>query len=254
MATPSFLTGKLALVTGGSGTIGRAIAKALLTSGADVILTARRVEKLEDAKEELLSGLAEPSSAKVHVLPSDVSSEESVVSLFQSIDGLKAQGVDLLVNNAGIAVPGPTEELTAADMERVLSVNVVGPFLCAREAIKRMKLAGGGRVINIASISSMAPRPNSATYTTSKYAIQGLSRSLALDARPHNIAVGAIHPGNVMSELLTPEEVAMREEAEGFMQAEDVASCVLTMASLPYSSNILDLTVMPTRQPLVGRG
>lgn len=120
--------------------------------------------------------------------------------------------------------------------------------------MKRMKEQGGGRIINIASISSMSPRPDGVTYTTSKFAIQGLSRSLALDGRPYNIAVGAIHPGNVVSELLTPEVIAEREVTEGFIAPEDVAECVLTMAKLPYSANVLDLTVIPTRQPLVGRG
>lgn len=150
--------------------------------------------------------------------------------------------------------PGPTVDLTAADMNRVLSVNVLGPFLCAREAMKRMQKAGGGRIINIGSISAYSPRPDGASYTTSKFAIQGLSQSLALDGRKHNIAVGAIHPGNVVSELLSPEVIAAREETEGFIQPEDVAGCVLTMASLPYSANVLELTVIPTKQPLVGRG
>jgi NADP-dependent 3-hydroxy acid dehydrogenase YdfG len=120
--------------------------------------------------------------------------------------------------------------------------------------MKRMKEKNGGRIINVGSISSMSPRPDGATYTTSKFAIQGLSQSLALDGRPYNIAVGCINPGNVVSELLTPEVIAEREASEGFIQPEDVAQCVLTMASLPYSANILDLTIIPTKQPLVGRG
>ena len=154
----------------------------------------------------------------------------------------------------GTMAPGPTVDLTADDMQRVLSVNVIGPFLCAREAMKRMMKKDGGRIINIGSISSSSPRPDSATYTTSKFAIQGLSQSLALDGRNYNIAVGSIHPGNVVSELLSPEVIAEREATEGFIQPEDVANCVLTMAGLPYSANVLDLTVIPTRQPFVGRG
>lgn len=75
-----------------------------------------------------------------------------------------------------------------------------------------------------------------------------------MDGRKDNIAVGSIHPGNVESELLSPEVIAEREVSEGFIQPEDVAQCVLTMASLPYSANVLDLTVIPTRQPFVGRG
>lgn len=103
----SFLTGKVALVTGGSGTIGLAIAKALLSSGANVILTARRMDKLETAKEQLLSSVSkEQGGGQVHIFSSDVSSEESVVELFQKIDSMKEMGgsVDLLVNNAGKVV------------------------------------------------------------------------------------------------------------------------------------------------------
>eukprot|EP00339_Tiarina_fusa_P010583 CAMPEP_0117030980 /NCGR_PEP_ID=MMETSP0472-20121206/22320_1 /TAXON_ID=693140 ORGANISM="Tiarina fusus, Strain LIS" /NCGR_SAMPLE_ID=MMETSP0472 /ASSEMBLY_ACC=CAM_ASM_000603 /LENGTH=253 /DNA_ID=CAMNT_0004739211 /DNA_START=7 /DNA_END=768 /DNA_ORIENTATION=- len=253
MATSSsFLVGKLALVTGGSGTIGKAIAKGLASHGASVVLTARRTEKLEQAQQALMGDVA---SADIHIIASDVSKEESVVALFEKIDQIgKGKGLDLLINNAGTMAPGPTVDLTADDMQRVLSVNVVGPFLCAREAMKRMKIAGGGRIINIGSISSSSPRPDGVTYTTSKFAMQGLSRSLALDGRRDNIAVGSIHPGNVVSELLSPEVIAEREATEGFIQPEDVANCVLTMASLPYSANVLDLTVIPTRQPFVGRG
>ena len=150
--------------------------------------------------------------------------------------------------------PGPTVDLPGADFERVLKVNVLGPFLCSREALKRMKTRGGGRIINIGSISAYSPRPDGASYTTSKFALQGLSQSLALDARKDNIAVGIIHPGNVRSELLNPAQIAEREETEGFIEPEDVAECVLTMASMPYSANILEMTVIPTKQPLVGRG
>jgi len=229
-------------------------------------------------------------TATVHAIPSDISKEESVVRLFQQIDQLVAatttptttptttetttassrggyHGVDILVNNAGInATANSLEELTAADMETVLGVNVVGAFLCAREAIKRMKQRGGGgnnnnnnddgggRIINIGSISSTSPRPNSTAYTTSKFAISGLSKSLALDCRPHGIAVGTIHPGNVVSDLLSPHEVETRGRTEGFLRPQDVARCVLTMAQLPPSANVLEMTVLPTGQPLVGRG
>ena len=260
------LASKVAIVTGGSGTIGQAIAKSLLSQGASVILTARRLERLKEVQEvlrkDLPSGGGNDESQQVHVIASDVSKEDTVVELFNKIDKLHQNNgggggkntLDLLVNNAGIMAPGPVEDLSATDMKNVLDVNVVGPFLCAREAMKRMKVAGGGRIINIASISSISPRPNGATYTTSKFAMQGLSYSLALEGREHNIAVGSIHPGNVQSDLLSPEVIAERERTEGFIQPEDVANCVLTMATLPYSANVLDLTVIPTKQPLVGRG
>merc|ERR1711971_196022 len=102
---------------------------------------------------------------------------------------------------------------------RLMGVNVTGAFLCAREAFKLMKKHGeGGRVINIGSIAAKGTRPDAVAYTTSKFAISGLTESLALDGRAHKIAVGIVHPGNVLSDLTTPEEVAQRRaQGEDFM-------------------------------------
>mmetsp|Transcript_22217 Transcript_22217/g.24755 ORF Transcript_22217/g.24755 Transcript_22217/m.24755 type:complete len:276 (-) Transcript_22217:103-930(-) len=273
----------IALITGGAGTIGIAIAKALLDNNISVFLVGRRLWKLEEAQRQLLSEGLEHNTF-VRVIPCDISNEESVVNLFHTIDQMNEYGsisnsgganssggccVDILVNNAGInAKANSIEELSASDMKDVLGVNVLGAFLCAREAIKRMKFrkdvntnadnngrgGHGGRIINVGSISSMSPRPNSIAYTTSKFALQGLTKSLSLDCRGHGIAVGIIHPGNVISELLSPEDVEVRGRTEGFISPEDVAKCVVTMASLPYTCNILELTVMPTNQPFIGRG
>ena len=256
---------RLALITGGGGTIGKAIAKAFLSQNISVILTGRRMSKLEEVQQTLLEEKLSAIDATVYAISSDISKEESVVRLFQEIDALdggsgSGTGVDILVNNAGINATADTvEELTASDMEMVLGVNVVGAFLCAREAMKQMKQkdtidGGRGRIVNIGSISAFSPRPNSTAYTTSKFAITGLSKSLALDGRQHGIAVGTIHPGNVISDLLSPEDIETRGRTEGFLRPEDVAQCVLTMVQLPYSANVLDMTVIPTSQPFIGRG
>lgn len=256
---------RIALITGGGGTIGKAIARALLGENISVVLTGRRLSKLEEVRESMLEEHGS-SPATVHAIPCDISDESNVVRLFQQIDQLeecasRGGGVDILVNNAGINVSvNSVEELTAADMEQVLGVNVVGAFLCAREAMRRMKQregtdeGGRGRIVNIGSLSAYSPRPNSTAYTTSKFAIAGLSHSLALDGRAHGIAVGTIHPGNVISELLSPEDIEVRGRTEGFIRPEDVAHCVQTMVQLPYSANVLDMTVMPTTQPFIGRG
>jgi NAD(P)-dependent dehydrogenase (short-subunit alcohol dehydrogenase family) len=271
---PFRLEGKVALITGGSGTIGLAIAKAFLSEGARIILTARRLSKLEEAKHELMAVHRKRNchrrDDRIYIIPSDISKEENVVELFTKIDTVLGTNsgksnivssnnvIDIVVNNAGINVAAQTtENLTAADMESVLGVNVIGSFLCAREAMKRMIRRGkqhGGRIINIGSISAISPRSHSAAYTTSKFALQGLTHSLALDGRVHGISVGIIHPGNVISDMLSPEVIEMRGRTEGFLRAEDVAECVLTMATLPHSSNVLEMTVIPTTQPLVGRG
>jgi len=156
----------------------------------------------------------------------------------------------VLVNAAGVAINGPTTQLSASDFRRVLDVNVVGAFLVSREAFRHKT----PRVINVGSISARAPRPDSAAYTASKFALDGLTRSLALDGRALGIAVSVVHPGNVASELLSPEEFAWRKDREGLCSADDVAACVVLMAGAPDGTNVLEVTVMPTTQPLVGRG
>jgi NAD(P)-dependent dehydrogenase (short-subunit alcohol dehydrogenase family) len=233
------------------GEIGKAIAKGLLSQGAAVVLTARRTTRLQQAKMDLLSAITSLPHERIFIPQCDISKEDETLALFAEID--KHYGrIDIVVNNAGANVAKPILDLTAADFEMVWNVNVVGAFLCSREAMKRMK--DGGRIINIGSISATSPRPNSTAYTTSKFALKGLTQSLALDCREMGIAVGIIHPGNVASELLSPEDVEIRGKTEGFLHADDVANCVVTMATLPYSANVLELTVIPTTQPLVGRG
>jgi len=247
-----FLKDKTAIITGGSGTIGQAIAKCLLVAGCNVFITGRNQQRLDAAAADLTSDDA--NHGEVQTFKGDVLNERDVAALFDAVE--KAYGVcDLLVNNAGTAIPGATTELSVEDFNKVMQVNVTGPFICAREAIRRMKARGkGGRIVNIGSISAQSPRPNGAPYTASKFALLGLSHSLALDCRDFDISVGIIHPGNVMSGLLTPEIIAEREKSEGFMNPEDVACCVLAMSSLPYHASVLEMTVMPTRQPLIGRG
>lgn len=253
MSFSSFLCNKVALITGGSGTIGEAIASKLVGEGATVILVGRTIEKLEKARSHILTNLKVPED-KVTIYSCDVTEEKSVIATFNELDQQFDGGIDLLINNAGVAVNGDTTNIAGPDFARALNVNVLGPFLCSREALKRMKVKQGGRIINVGSISAISPRPNSAPYTTSKFAIMGLTQSLALDARSHNVAVGMINPGNVFSAIMSADEASRREKMEGFLRAEDVADCVLTMARLPYSANVLEMTVIPTRQPLVGRG
>lgn len=247
-----FLNGKVAVVTGGSGTIGKAIAKGLLISGCNVFITGRNQQRLEEAIAEITSDDA--NHGEVKIFQGDVCNDKDVSNLFDAV--IEAFGrVDLLVNNAGTGAKDKTVDLETAEFDRVMRVNVTGPFICAREAMKRMIPAkNGGRIINIGSISAISPRPNSAPYTASKFALLGLSHSLSLDCREHGIGVGVIHPGNVISGILDAEEIKRRSASEGFMNAEDVANCVLAMSSLPYHSNVLEMTVTPTMQPLIGRG
>jgi len=251
----SILKGQIAVVTGGSGTIGKAITKRLLKLGSNVYITGRNKDRLEGVVNEINS---EAYCGKIFSYAGDVTDEKSVADLFDTIEAShpeNSNGCQLLVNNAGInAKTGQPEDLSVKEFSHVMDVNVLGPFLCSREAIKRMKSKNtSGRIINIGSISAISPRPVSAPYTTSKFALLGLTQSLHIDAREFNIAVGIIHPGNVMSSMITPQ---MEKERgfEGFMDVDDLAGCVSQMASLPHSTNVFEMTVMPNKQPLVGRG
>ena len=144
---------------------------------------------------------------------------------------------------------------------RVVDSNLTGSFLCAQQAFKMMKKQqpGGGRIINNGSISATSPRPNSAPYTATKHAITGLTKSLSLDGRAHNIACGQIDIGNALTEM-TAVMTSGVPQADGSiapeptMQVEDVARSVVFMAQLPLSANVQFMTVMATAMPLVGRG
>jgi NAD(P)-dependent dehydrogenase (short-subunit alcohol dehydrogenase family) len=153
------------------------------------------------------------------------------------------------------------EDLTFEQWSAVVSVNLTGAFLCAQRAMKMMKsqTPRGGRIINNGSISATTPRPNSAPYTSTKHAITGLTKSIALDGRHFDIACGQIDIGNAATEM-TERMSAGILQANGTVAVEPrmdvghVADAVLYMANLPLESNVLTMTVMATKMPLVGRG
>lgn len=159
--------------------------------------------------------------------------------------------LDLLVNNAGVFDGGPLDELTLESWEKVMAVNLRGPFLCTREALRIMKPQRNGRIINIGSISAQRVRPNSAPYSTSKFGLTGLTHVTALEGRSFGITCGIIHPGNTAVETLANVQ---RRQAEPVMQIEDWAQAAVTMAALPPHVNLLEAIVLPLEQPYLGRG
>jgi NAD(P)-dependent dehydrogenase (short-subunit alcohol dehydrogenase family) len=143
----------------------------------------------------------------------------------------------------------------------VVDANLTGAFLCAQGAMRIMKkqTPQGGRIINNGSISASAPRPNSAPYTSTKHAITGLTKSIALDGRPFDIACGQIDIGNALTEMARRMTTGVpqadgRIAVEPMMDPAEVADAVVHMASLPLSTNILTMTIMATKMPFVGRG
>jgi NAD(P)-dependent dehydrogenase (short-subunit alcohol dehydrogenase family) len=242
----SLLAGRVALVTGASSGIGRSIAQAFAAEGATVVLAARGQERLDQVDNSIRQ-----SGATALALATDVSREEQVVALFaRTVDAFGR--LDILVNNAGTAARLPTDEMPLAVWRGVLEVNLTGAFLCSREALKIMKRQRGGRIINIGSVAAKVPRPHSAPYAASKFALEGLTRSLALDGREHGIAASILHPGNVDSEFWRGREELARRE--GLVSPDDIARIVVLMASLPPAVNLLESLVLPVPMPFLGRG
>ena len=155
----------------------------------------------------------------------------------------------------------PLEDLTLAQWQAVVDVNLTGMFLCIREAFRTMKAQDpkGGRIVNNGSISAHAPRPLSSPYTATKHGVTGLTRAAALDGRVHGIAVGQIDIGNAATEMtaLMAEGILQADGSrrpEPRMDVDDVARAVVYMASLPLSANVPQMTVMATTMPFLGRG
>ena len=247
---------KVALVTGGGSGVGKASALALARQGYVVVLSGRRREPLEAAV-DLGAGLG----LEMRAIPADVCSPSSVAALFEEISASLSR-LDLLFNNAGVsAAPVPVEDLSYEEWTRVVNTNLGGAFLCTKYAFRLMKAQRprGGRIINNGSVSAQMPRPHSVPYTASKHGVTGLTRAIALDGRPYDIACGQIDIGNASTDMSAPVAGGVLQAdgstlVEAQMDVENVARAVAYMASLPLNANALFLTVMATKMPFVGRG
>ncbi|GGU14539.1 SDR family oxidoreductase [Lentzea flava] len=241
----------VAVVTGAGSGVGRAAARTLLGAGFQVALAGRR----EDVLHETAEGFADSTL----VVPTDVSHEDSVVALFEAVVA-KWGRVDVLFNNAGTNVRAtPIEEFSLSAWEKVVGVNLTGPFLCAREAFKVMKTHGGGRIINNGSVSATVPRPHAVAYNATKHAITGLTKSLSLEGRAHNIACGQIDIGNAATEMTERMGQGVLQanfeiRPEPTFDVQHVADAVLYQAQLPLNANVQFMTVMATSMPYIGRG
>ncbi len=241
------LDGKVALITGAGRGIGRGIALAFAREGASLVLASRSREQLETVAKDA----AAVSEARVIVQPADVSDERQVTALFARVQAEFGR-LDLLVNNAGAFDGGPLDELSVEAWDRVINTNLRGPFLCTRAALRMMKPAKSGRIINIGSIASQRVRPSSAPYAASKHGLWGLTQATALEGREYGVTCGALHPGNVMVERR--QGSSKREDAEPMMTPEEVAEVALLMATLPPHVEMLEAIVLPHQQLYVGRG
>ncbi|KWX25334.1 hypothetical protein AFM11_03350 [Mycolicibacterium wolinskyi] len=238
----------VAVVTGGGSGIGRAAGLALARTGHRVVFCGRTGPKLHESVE--LAGSGEAAVI-------DVTDEAAVDVFFGGLTRL-----DVLVNSAGVfGTQQPVTGTSLAEWSATMSANVTGTFLCARAAMRLMaaQQPRGGRIINIGSVSAQVPRPHATPYTASKFAVSGLTRSLALEGRDLDIAVGQIDVGNAATTMTAGFETGSLQ-ADGTVRPEpkiDVAhvgSTIAHIAGLPLAVTVPFLTIMATRMPLLGRG
>jgi glucose 1-dehydrogenase len=198
------LKGKNVLVTGGSSGIGQAIAVRFAEHGANVAINYLTTpDEAADTEEQVHACIHKVRNHGVQdvLVQGDVSKEEDVVRMVQeTVDGLGS--IDVLVNNAGIQISRPSQDLSLADFEKVLAVNLRGAFLCAREAIKRFLEAGKpGSIVNVSSVHQLIPKPDYLGYSVSKGGMQNLTRTLALEFAGRGIRVNGIGPGATITPI-----------------------------------------------------
>ena len=240
---------KTILITGAGSGIGRATAHAFLNAGWRVGLIGRREAALRETAPEAL------------ILPCDVTDPAQVQAAFEKAAAEWGR-LDCLFNNAGQgAKAAPVDEISIEDWLNVVNVNLNGMFFCARAAFAQMRRQSpqGGRIIQNGSISAHVPRPGSAPYTATKHAVTGLTRTLGLDGRKFDIAVGQIDIGNALTQMAAPFQTGVPQadgqiKVEPTMDVAHVAEAVLSMARLPLDVNVPFMTIMARDMPYIGRG
>ena len=234
-----FLQGKVVVVTGGTKGIGRAIAAAVLASGANVGICGRNSGEVDRVAEELRK-LA-PAGARVLGTVSDVTQPDQVRSLFEVVDK-NFDGIDVLVNNAGIGVFAATADLTVEQWRQTMDTNLSGAFYCSREALRRFRARGGGYIVNISSLAGKNPFAGGAAYNASKFGLNGFSEAMMLDHRHDNVRVSYIMPGSVDTEF-----GHNRQAADWKIAPSDVAEIVVTLLRMPERTLISRVEVRPSR-------
>ncbi len=240
------LKGMTAIVSGASSGIGEAVANALAAEGMNLVIAARRADKLAAVAGEINA----KGAGNVLPVKADVTVEADVENLFaKAVEHLGH--LDLLVNVAGVAQATPIEDMPYDEWRMVLDASITSVFLTGRAAFRIFKPQNRGRIISIGSISAKAVRPDAVAYCAAKYGLDGMTRAMGLEGRDHNITCSVIHPGFVATGF-GPD--AGTEPSRNALDPKDVARMVVLAADLPDEANILDTTIVPIGQPFLGRG
>ena len=235
------LRGAVALVTGASRGIGKAIAEALAAEGARLVLSALTVRTLEETAAALRA-----KGAEVVTVAGDVGEEADAAAMVGA--AARFGRLELLVNNAGIGPKGPLEETDPATFDRVFRTNVRGPYLTMRAAIPVMRKQGGGTIVNLASLAGVNPVPNRAAYAATKWAVIGLSRSVLQEVRKSNIRVIVLEPGSTLTDF--GHDPAKMAQADKLVRPEDVADVLIGALRLPDRATVSEIEIRPTDPPV----
>jgi len=235
------LVGKIAIVTGGTKGIGRGIAEALVREGAKVCISARKANEIEEATQALNSLDLEKTIGFV----CDVRDHTQVKSFFERVTAVFS-GVDVLINNAGVGMFAPVEEMSPQDFRAILETNLFGVFYCCHEAIPIMKRRGGGYIINISSLAGANPHPRMAAYNASKFGLNGFSEALMQEVRHDDIKVSYIMPGSVNTEFGgdTPDDKNSWQ-----LQPADIARVVIDLLHHDERSLPSRIEIRPSKPP-----
>jgi NAD(P)-dependent dehydrogenase (short-subunit alcohol dehydrogenase family) len=238
------LQGKIAIVTGGTRGIGRAIVECLLEAGASVVFCSRSAEAVRRTLDELES----KAPGRVAALPCDVRDLAQVRELVQHTVRTFG-GVDILINNAGVGVFRSIYELTPEQWHEVIETNLTGAFYCSREVVGYMRQRGGGYIINISSLAGKNAFAGGAAYNASKFGLNGFSEAIMHDLRYDNIRVSYVMPGSVATEFGGREPTA--EEAWK-LKPSDVARVVLHLLEHDPASLPSCVEIRPSKPPRKG--
>jgi 3-oxoacyl-[acyl-carrier protein] reductase len=233
----AFLTGRNAVVTGGTKGIGFAIAEALSESGANVVICGRKQEGVDDAVRQLTKRAKSKVAGKV----ADVRSSTEVADLFAFADQ-ELDGLDILVNNAGLGIFRSTLQLTNEEWHTMLETNLSGVFYCSKEALGRMVKRGAGYIINIGSLAGKNAFAGAAGYNASKFALRGFTEAMMLDHRYDNVRVTHIMPGSVDTDFSTRSRDAGWKIAPG-----DLGQIVLMLLRMPERTLVSQVEVRPSK-------
>ncbi|HVB73031.1 MAG TPA: SDR family oxidoreductase [Ktedonobacteraceae bacterium] len=246
--TQGKLTGQVVLITGASSGIGLAIARSFLNEGADIVVVARRSERLQALADE-----AQKNGRRCVLVVGDVREEETARHAVQT--ALQQLGqLDILVNNAGMGRYADLIGTSAADYDAMMDTNMRSTFLFTRHVVPVLLERGRGTIITIASMAGVMGFAGEAVYCATKFAQVGFTQALDRELRPHGLKVGVVCPGGVKTEFAigtgrTEEGVA----ASGMLEAEDVAAATLLIATQPEHARITEIRMRPMVEPLFGR-